>query len=964
MAQSSSSAINLGISRFLVGALLLGAPAAHAQIEAQPGMRDVEKQQEPEEPPRLTKPPRLVHQVPVIYPESAKAERRQGAVTLRITIDEEGYVQRVDILQSAGVDLDYAAMGAVANFVFEPAEVNGVPAPIQLDYRQTFVLKEEVRKVVVAPPPAPAPEGIPAPAPAPVEEEEKLVNFRGLVREAGTKRPIADAEIAVELGDGNVEVVATGKDGRFEMAGVPPGQKLIRISATGYEQMTTVEEFSEDEAVEAIFFLPRRSYNKFETVVRDRKPAKEVQRVVLRREEVSQVAGTFGDPLRAIENLPGMARAPLLGGQLLVRGASPESSGVYMDGVQVPLLYHFGGLTSVVNPEFLETIDFYPGGFGAKYGRATAGIVDVKSRNLRFDQYRGYAEVDLFDSGFFFGGPVTLWGDPVDSDAPNPRRVTFAAAGRRSYIDAIIPFALSIFLPPGAGALTVAPVYWDYQAKLEYRPLSAHTFSLFTFGSDDYLRVIAAGGQDAGQFGLSAHTQFHRIVGKWDYRIHPRLTNSFQVFAGMNDLTAGFGGGAFSLGIGNVERVFGARNELRYQLLDVLALTLGADYQTTQTELEATLPDFGAFLSGPIALAPEFPRVVGRPSAVFSTIATTKEDSVSVNAAPYVEAEMGPILGLKIIAGFRLDYYKYGQFTRRLQPTPRIALRWEPIKDTVLKAAYGVYEQAPQQFSVSPTFGQPKLWPERARHYVVGFEHRLARRLTVAGNAFFNDREEMVVSSSRFTTNNGVVELERSSNEGIGRAYGADFMLRHELSKQFFGWIAYTLSRSESKERPGEEWQLFEYDQTHILTIVGQYKVPWHLPFREWANTGKLPKGWLWSPAWSILAGDWSIGGRFRLVSGNPTAFYEGVYHDLDTDEYEATQRPGGSDRMPTFHQLDIRIDYKMAFQNWLVNLYCDLINVYNQKNAEQISWDYRYRNAVPLSVLPFLPIFGVSAEF
>jgi len=44
-----------------------------------------------------------------------------------------------------------------------------------------------------------------------------------------------------------------------------------------------------------------------------------------------------------------------------VRGANPADSAVFIDGVEIPLLYHFGGLISVVNPNMLERIDFYSG---------------------------------------------------------------------------------------------------------------------------------------------------------------------------------------------------------------------------------------------------------------------------------------------------------------------------------------------------------------------------------------------------------------------------------------------------------------------------------------------------------------------------------------------------------------------------------------------------------------------------
>ena len=230
----------------------------------------------------------------------------------------------------------------------------------------------------------------------------------GIVRESGTKVALPEAEVTILPEDAEPIATTTDVGGRFELRGVPKGKHLVRVAHAGHEVFSTVEEFSDKELLEVRYFLPARSYNRFETIIRSNKATKEVSRVTLRREEVTAVAGTFGDPLRAIENLPSMARAPLIGGQLLVRGTSPRNTGVYIDGVQVPLLYHFGALTSVINPGFLETIDFYPGGFGAKYGRATAGIVDVKTRSLTMKNCRGYAEEDVFDSGFFYSCPITM----------------------------------------------------------------------------------------------------------------------------------------------------------------------------------------------------------------------------------------------------------------------------------------------------------------------------------------------------------------------------------------------------------------------------------------------------------------------------------------------------------------------------------------------------------------------------
>lgn len=955
-------------------ALVLNAGVALAQIEQQPGMRDLEEQErrqrEAEEQarqPRLTKPPRIIYQIPPVYPDSARAEKRQGSVLLRLTIDEEGYISRVDVLQSAGKDLDWAAMGAVTNFAFEPAEADGIPVPIQVDYKQGFVLKEEVREVDVPLPsiqnaPPPPDGGMTAPEePTPEETAEepppradKPINFLGIVRESGTKAPLQDAEVYVQVeGEEGEYTTYTNKDGRFEVRGVPTGKHLVRVSATAYEFMTTVEEFSEKEAVQAIYYLPRRSYNKFETLVRSKREQKEVSRIQLKREEVSQVPGTFGDPVRVVENLPGMARAPLIGGALLVRGANPQDTGVYMDGVPIPLLYHFLALTSVVNAEFLETMDFFPGGFSARYGRATAGILDVKTRDLKLRSCRGTAKVDMVDSGFFFGCPVTLWGEEVDSDAPNWRRITFAAAARRSYLDALIPLAIQLFLPPGSGALTVAPVYWDYQTKLEYRPFAAHTFSLFAFGSDDQLRVLTGGNVDSDAFTIRTQQNFQRILATWEWRILPRLTNRFSPWAGVEINKAGFGNGKELEGKLDLNiRTGGLRDDLTYRVFDGLNLNAGLDLAAGDYDFNLEIP-----IAGELATFPRiFPRISGKSSL--------DAGGSGANWGAYTEAEMGPFAGLKVVSGVRADLYEF-EHQMQWSLSPRLAVRYEIFPWTTLKGAYGVYEKMSGEETRMEGVGNPKLWPERSRHHIVGIEQKLTPIINVDFQLFYNRRDNLAVQSNRIMgVDNGTVDLEFYSNEGIGNSYGAELLLRHELSKNFFGWIAYTLSRSESKDKPKLPWLVGGFDQTHILTVVAQYKVPWHMPFREWSRTGKLPRGLWWNTGWAILSGDWSFGGRFRLVSGNPTTTYTFAMHDLDQESFIPRSGERRGTRLPMFHQLDLRVDYKMAFDNFIVNLYVDGMNVYNRKNAEFMAWDYRYRNSVPLALLPFIPVFGLSAEF
>ena len=102
----------------------------------------------------------------------------------------------------------------------------------------------------------------------------------------------------------------------------------------------------------------------------------------------------------------------------------------------MPLIYHFGGLSSVVPTELLDRIDFYPGNFSVKYGRLMGGIVDVALREpdtscngpymVPTDStgcYHGMAQVDLIDVRLMAQGPVPLLDD-----------WSFAVAGRTELV--------------------------------------------------------------------------------------------------------------------------------------------------------------------------------------------------------------------------------------------------------------------------------------------------------------------------------------------------------------------------------------------------------------------------------------------------------------------------------------------------------------------------------------------------
>ena len=107
---------------------------------------------------------------------------------------------------------------------------------------------------------------------------------------------------------------------------------------------------------------------RYETIV-IAPPSEEAGEAGLPASELRQAPGAQGDAGKALENLPGVARPALGGGELVVWGATAEETRVVVDGMEIPALYHLGGLRSTVHTGFVRSLALVPGGYGADHGR-------------------------------------------------------------------------------------------------------------------------------------------------------------------------------------------------------------------------------------------------------------------------------------------------------------------------------------------------------------------------------------------------------------------------------------------------------------------------------------------------------------------------------------------------------------------------------------------------------------------
>src|SRR5262249_19288869 len=281
-------------------------------------------------------------------PPAAKAAGVTASVVLSIEIGADGKVGQVGVTQSAGPEFDAAAVAAARKFVFEPAEVGGGPAPVKITYKYTFTIRTAAGRL-----------GAPA-------------NFEGAVLDRDRKQPVAGVTVTIK--DTGASAV-TDESGHFQFVDAPLGTHRVQLSAPNLVTVET-EETIVAERKKSVRYLvePREEGVDEERVVRAARVKKESFEVTIRTEEARRVPGTQGDTLKVVQNLPGVARAALGTGQIVVWGAAPKDTRVDVDGVEIPALYHVGGYRSTIPSDLVRAIELVPGAYGAEYGRGLGGL--------------------------------------------------------------------------------------------------------------------------------------------------------------------------------------------------------------------------------------------------------------------------------------------------------------------------------------------------------------------------------------------------------------------------------------------------------------------------------------------------------------------------------------------------------------------------------------------------------------
>jgi len=733
--------------------------------------------------------------------------------------------------------------------------------------------------------------------------------WRGQVIDAATGEGVSGAFIEITAGEKSVQGLSNGS-GRFGLK-AGPGPASVRVYATGYVEF--VGRYESNLPIVVTLETDLES-GEVVVIVGDDTKLRAASSYQLTSEKLRSLPGSGNDVLKSIQSLPGVSRVPFGGGGLVLRGTSPRDSAVFLDGIEVPILYHFGNLASFYPSGMLDSLEVVPSGFGTQYGRAQGGLVTLDSKAGRGDQWRTSGEVSLLDAS-------------VRADGPGGKNSTWSIGIRRSYVDAVLAAALP---DDSSFELTVAPRYFDAQLRYDYVASDRDVITAMVFGSDDSLQFNQNSDPSFGsqQDGFRFDTSFWRLGLRWERNVGNTTIQATPW-----------------LGFDQSELRVGQEGSLRDDIPIGVRASVATRYALGSYETGLDVQgrsSFSSLLNEP----PPMPGVANNTTVLkestqrFADIAFYHEHTLALGNENWFTVKPG------------LRVERYG-LSREWVADPRISIRQRYSDELSFKQSVGLYHQPPA--ATDQDWGNAKLRSSYSTQADAGATWKPIPAVSLGATVFGSQSQRLpvdVVSSASAVSAGGSIEaggagaivsqlVEEQFGTwryreavGKGRSYGAEFLAKAE-NEQFFGWVAYTWSRSKRTRDPRMDQNYYRYvlDQPNVLTALG---------------------------SWTIND-QWKVGARFRFSTGNPYTPVSDSYYDSDRQSYRPIDGDILSERFPDFYQLDLRVDRNWQLGFGKLGLFLDLQNATNRLNPEGVSYSYDYSTTSYTRGLPIFPSIGLE---
>lgn len=604
--------------------------------------------------------------------------------------------------------------------------------------------------------------------------------------------------------------------------------------------------------------------------------------------------GAKPDVLKVLQLQPGIQSQNEGSSLLLVRGGNPGENLYLLDNVPLIYVIHLGGFMSVFNPDMINNVTLYKGGFPARYGGKLSSIVDITQREGNNSGLKGSYSFGVTDASFTLEGPLKM------------KNATFIVTGRKTFTD--ILFLLLCKIDPADYNISYG--FHDLNGKLSWKPNEKNSLHLNFYQGDDYLnfwtKTESKGVTEKGRIG----NIWGNWLGsaRWNHVVSPRL------FA--------------SIGL----------SYTRYRLKDINRYSISdtAGKSTTGTKYMSSVQDislrsdwkYNLVKNWSIDYGLQSSFLVHEPNRIISLENEIQEKSqvFALESAIYLDNKIDLPGNIKANLGLRaVNYATKNFFNFSLEP--RLNMDFDITENHTLNFSYMLVNQYSHLIFTSETFLNNEVWvpadntiiPARSQQYTAGWKGYFWDEMFQAAiELYYKDLINLATYREGYTNlmgdGNWRAKIETG---GVGTAYGAEFSLRKNYGK-WTGYLNYSYSKA-TRQYPninnGEEY-LYEYDRPHSGSIGFSYQINDKLTFNaNWIYQTGLP--------YTPVLGRQYAPDLETSVNGNPFYFEAFIYGDRN------------SERVRDYHRLDLGLQYTRLTKKrnmksvWSFSLY----NVYNRQN-------------------------------
>lgn len=728
------------------------------------------------------------------------------------------------------------------------------------------------------------------------------------------------AGLTVQVIPGEVTTISD-ELGNFRFTQLKPGPYTLEISGVGYKTkqlnnivVTTGNEnnlqIEMEELVNQLTNVTITSRKGSARAATLESPLS-IQR--LTTEDIKSNPGGFFDISRVIQSLPGVGGGAAGGtfrNDIIIRGGAPGENVFYLDGIEVPIINHFGtqgsggGPKGILNVLLIEDVKLSSSAFDAKYDNALSSVFQFKQKNGNPNKFQGNVRLSLTENALTFDGPLS-------------KNTTFIASARKSSLGLLAKLLNFSFLPD----------YTDFQFKTTTRINEKTTLTFLGIAAVDKFKFIVPDSLTAeNQYVLNSNPSINqnsytigatlkRIIpnGYWNLSVSRNLLdNQANKFEDNQNPTES----RRTLKINSIE----AENKIRWDVIknfEKITLSYGLTGQFVRFDNI-------------------FYQVLSR-SSTPSMPAVVINSNTNTNFFRYGGfAQVGTKIfndKLSLSGGVRADANSLGNSESNpfKQLSPRVSASTALSAVVRFNASYGIYYRLPTYTQLNFSNGGmgQKTNPGnyiKGTHYVAGLEYLPKSTTRFTAEGFYKSYAHYPISitdgisMANKGTEFGAIGNEVITQTGKGRAYGFELFAQQKLTDKLFGVFSYTLYWSEFTSINGR-YVAASWDNRQLISMTTGYKLP----------------------------RNWEVGLKFRYQGAAPYTPYDEVssqanYLTLGTgvlDYSKINER-----RLTAFHSADIRIDKKWNNKKTTFDFYIDITNFYGSVAKEADLYTFKRNEA------------------